>query len=247
MKSATLCRTTMTRTNWRASKTTTPPPNMQSCSSTIRPTTALCKRCCCLSSKPTETTTTMTHHPLLSASRPMGAMQQPRQTPLSTIQSMGATPPWHRPLLLACRPMGAICRRKEMSRTLAPMPTKWVPLAMAPRLPLAYLLCDNQLFFQFSDEELRELGSRRRQLPRYEMRRAFPPGLEGERGRPHGRTVPRLLGMHWSQGTPLHPQGSTRRVGRGTLCCPREGGGRGHPRRRRWRWKATRRDGGCYL
>ena len=75
LNSATLCRTTMPRTNWRASKTTTPPPNTQSCPSTIRSMTALCERCCrLLSSKPTKTTTTMTHHPRLSASRPMGAM-----------------------------------------------------------------------------------------------------------------------------------------------------------------------------
>ena len=172
--------------------------------------TALCERCCRLSSKPTKTTTTMTHHPRLSASRPMGAMQQPRQPPLSTIRSMGATPPRHRPLLSACRPMRAICRRKEMSRTLAPMATKWVPLAMAPRLPLAYLLCNNQLFFQFSDEELNELGSHRRRLSRHETRRAFPPELEGEGGRPHGWTVPRLFGMHRSQGTPLHPRAACR-------------------------------------
>ena len=183
---------------------------MQRCPSTIRPTTALRERCCRLTSKLTETMTTMTHHPLLSASRPMGAMQQPRQPPLSTIRSMGVTPPRHRPLLSACRPMRAICRRKEMSRTLAPMATKWVPLAMAPRLPLAYLLCDNQLFFQFYDKDLRKLSSCRRRLPGYKTRRAFPPGLEGEWGRPHGRTVPRLLGMHQSQGTPLHPQSACR-------------------------------------
>jgi hypothetical protein len=77
---------------------------------------------------------------------------------------------------------------------------------MAPRLPLAYLLCDNQLLFQFSDEDLRKLGSCRQQLSRYETRRAFPLGLEGEWGQPHGPTVPRLLGMHRSQGTPLHPR-----------------------------------------
>jgi hypothetical protein len=86
-------------------------------------------------------------------------MQQPRQPPLSTILSMGATPPRHRQLLSDCQPMRAICRKKEMPRTLALMATKWVPLAMAPQLPLAYLLCDNQLIFQFSDEDLRELGS----------------------------------------------------------------------------------------
>jgi hypothetical protein len=86
-------------------------------------------------------------------------MQQPHQPPLLTILSMGATPPRHQPLLLACQPMGAICRKKEMSWTLAPMAMKWVPLAMAPRLPLAYLLCNNQLIFQFSDKDLRELGS----------------------------------------------------------------------------------------
>jgi len=42
--------------------------------------------------------------------------------------------------------------------------------------------------------------------PRYETRQAFPRGLEGEWGQLHGRTVPRLLGMHRSQGTPLHPR-----------------------------------------
>ena len=152
----------------------------------------------------------MMHHPLLLASQPMGAMQQRRQPLLLTVRSMGATPPRHHLLLSACRPMGAICRRKEMPWTLVPLATKWVPLAMAPRLPLAYLLCDNQLFFQFSDEELHELGSCRRRLPRYETRRAFPPGLEGEWGQPHGRTVPRLLGMHRSQGTPLHPRAACR-------------------------------------
>jgi hypothetical protein len=31
-----------------------------------------------------------------------------------------------------------------MPQTLVPLATKWVPLAMVPRLPLAYLLCDNQ-------------------------------------------------------------------------------------------------------
>ncbi len=39
---------------------------------------------------------------------------------------------------------------------LVPMATMWVPLAMAPRLPLAYLLCNNQPFFQFFDEEMRD-------------------------------------------------------------------------------------------
>ena len=43
-------------------------------------------------------------------------------------------------------------------------------------------------------------------LPRYKTRRAIPLGLEGEWGQPHRRTVPRLLGMHRSQGTPLHPR-----------------------------------------
>ena len=149
---------TKTRTNWRASKTTTPP-DMQNCPSTIRSTTALRKQCCRLSSKLTRTATTMTHHPLLSASRPMGAMQQPRQPLLSTIRSMGATPPRHRPLLSACRPMGVICQRKEVSRTLVPLATMWDPLALVPRMPLAYLLCINQPFFQFFDKEMRELGS----------------------------------------------------------------------------------------
>ena len=93
-----------------------------------------------------------------------------------------------------------------MPRTLVPLATKRVPLAMVPRLPLAYLLCDNQPFFQFSNEGMRELGSHRRRLPRYETRRAFPPGLEGEWGRLHGRPFPRLLGMHRSQWTPLHPR-----------------------------------------
>jgi hypothetical protein len=120
-----------------------------------------------------------------------------------------------------------------MSRTLAPMATKWVPLAMAPRLPLAYLLCDNQLFFRFSDEELRELGSHRRRLPRYETRQAFPPGLEGERGRPHGRTVPRLLEMHRSQGTPLHPRAACRlrSLVHQRVPQPAQGG---------WRWAKPR-------
>jgi hypothetical protein len=104
MNSATLCRTMMTRTNWRALKTTTPP-DTQSCPSTIRSTTALREGCCRLSSKPTKTTMTMTHHPLLLALRPMRAMQQLRQPPLSTIWSMGATPPRHRPLLSACQLM----------------------------------------------------------------------------------------------------------------------------------------------
>ena len=35
----------------------------------------------------------MAHHPLLLASRPMGAMHQQRQPLLSTVRSMGATPP----------------------------------------------------------------------------------------------------------------------------------------------------------
>jgi len=122
---------------------------------------------------------TMMHHPLLLASRPMRAMQQPRQPPLSTIWLMGAMPPRHQPLLSACQPMGAICRRKEMSWTLAPMATKWVPLAMAPRLPLAYLLCDNQLFFQFSDEDLRELGSCRQQLHGTKRDKHFRGGWRG--------------------------------------------------------------------
>jgi hypothetical protein len=37
-----------------------------------------------------------------------------------------------------------------------PMATMWVPLAMEPRLPLAYHLCNNQPFFQFFDEELQD-------------------------------------------------------------------------------------------
>jgi hypothetical protein len=52
-----------------------PPPNTQSCPLTIRSMTALCERCCRLLLKPTKTTTTMTHHPRLSALRPMGVMQ----------------------------------------------------------------------------------------------------------------------------------------------------------------------------
>ena len=185
----TLSRTTTMRTNWRGAKTTTPL-DTQYCPSTIRSTSALRGRCCRPLSTQTRTTTRMMHHPLLLASQPMGAMQQRRQPLLLTVRSMGATPPRHHLLLSACRPMGAICRRKEMPWTLVPLATKWVPLAMAPRLPLAYLLCDNQLFFQFSDKELRELGSRRRRLPRYETRRAFPPGLEGEWGGLRMRTVP---------------------------------------------------------
>ena len=70
-------------------------------------------------------------------------------------------PPRNQLLLSACRPMGAICRRKEMPRMLVPLATKWVLLAMVSRLPLAYLLCDNQPFFQFFDKEMRELGSHR--------------------------------------------------------------------------------------
>jgi hypothetical protein len=178
MNLVTLCRTTTTRTNWRASKTTTPP-DTQNCPPTIRSTTALRERCCRLSSKLTKTTTTMTHHPLLSALRPMGAMQQRRQPPLSTIWSMGATPPRHRPLLSACQPMGAICRRKEISRMLVPMATMWVPLAVAPRMPLAYLLCNNQPFFQFFDEEMSKLDSRRRRLPRVKRDECI--GVRGRR------------------------------------------------------------------
>ena len=56
------------------------------------------------------------------------------------------------------------------------------PLALLPRTPLAFLLCNNQPFFQFFDEEMRELGSRRQQLPRYETRRAFQPRLMGDWG-----------------------------------------------------------------
>jgi len=137
-------------------------PDTRNCPSTIRSTTALRERCCCLSSKLTKTTTTMTHHPLLSASRPMGAMHHRRQPPLLTIRSMGAMPPRHRPLLSACRPTGAICRRKEMPRMLVPMATMWDPLALVSRMPLTFLLCNNQPFFQFFDEDMRELGSRRR-------------------------------------------------------------------------------------
>jgi hypothetical protein len=183
----TLSRTTKMRTNWRGVKTTTPP-ETRHCPSTIRSTSALRGQCCRLSLNQTlllnqtRMTTTMTHHPLLLASRLMGAMQQRRQPLLLTVRSMGATPLRRHLLLSACRLMGAICRRKEMPRTLVPLATKRVPLAMAPRLPLAYLLCDNQPFFQFSNEGMRELGSHWRRLPRYETRRAFPPGLEGEWG-----------------------------------------------------------------
>ena len=112
----------------------------------------------------------MMHHPMLLASRLMGAMQQRRQPLLLTVRSMGATPPRHQPLLSACRPMGAIFRRKEMPRTLVPLATKWVLLAMAPQLPLAYLLCNNQTYFQFFDKEMRKLGSHRQRLPRDEPR-----------------------------------------------------------------------------
>jgi hypothetical protein len=181
--------TTMTRRNWRGAKTTTPL-DTQYRPSTIRSTSALRGQCCRLLSNQTRTTTMMMHHPLLLALQPMGAMQQRRQPLLLTVRSMGATPPRHYLLLSACRPMGAICRRKEMRWTLVPLATKCVPLAMAPRLPLAYLLCDNQLFFQSSNEELCKLGSRRQRLPWYETRRAFPPGLEGEWGELRMRTVP---------------------------------------------------------
>ena len=94
MDLVTLCRTMTTRTNWRTLKTTTLP-DTRNCPSMIRSTTALREQCCRLSSKPTKMTTTMTHHPLLSALRPMGAMHHRRQPPLSTIRSMGATPPQH--------------------------------------------------------------------------------------------------------------------------------------------------------
>ena len=42
--------------------------------------------------------------------------------------------------------------------------------------------------------------------PRDETRRAFQPRLMGGWGQLPRRTIPRQLGMHWSQGTPLHPQ-----------------------------------------
>ena len=152
----------------------------------------------------------MTHHQLLLALRLMGAMQQLRQPLLSTVQSMGATPLRHRPLLSACRPMGAIFRREEMPRTLVLLATKRVPMAMAPRLPLSYLLCNNQPYIQSFDREMRELGGHRRRLPRSETRRAFQPRLMGDWGRLRRRTVLRQLGMHRSQGTPLHPRAACR-------------------------------------
>ena len=88
----TLSRTTTTRTNWGGAETTTPP-DTQYCPSTIRSMSALRGQCCRLSSNLTRTMTTMTHHPLLLALRPMGAMHQQCQPLLSTVQSMGATPP----------------------------------------------------------------------------------------------------------------------------------------------------------
>ena len=123
---------------------------------------------------------------------------------------MGAMPIWHRPLLLARRPMGAIFWREEMPRTLVLLARKRVPMAMAPRLPLAYLLCNNQPYFQSSDREMRELGSHRQRLPWYTTRRAFQPRLMGDWGCLRRRTVPRQLGMHWSQGTPLHLRAACR-------------------------------------
>jgi hypothetical protein len=92
-----------------------------------------------------------------------------------------------------------------MPRTLALMATMWVPLAVVPRMPPAFLLCNNQPLFQFFDEEMCELDSCRQRLPRDETRQAFQPRLIGDWGRPHGRTVPRLLGMHRRQGMLLHP------------------------------------------
>ena len=89
------------------------------------------------------------------------------------------------------------------------MAKKWDPLAMAPRLPLAYLLCDNQLISKFSNADLRKLGSCRQQLPRYKTRLVFPLGLKGEWGQLHGRTIPQLLGMHRSQGMPLGLEGES--------------------------------------
>jgi hypothetical protein len=69
-----------------------------------------------------------------------------------------------------------------MPQSLVPLATKWVPLAIAPRLPLAYLLCDNQPYFQFSDREMRDLGSHRQRLPRDKTRRVFQPRLMGDWG-----------------------------------------------------------------
>jgi len=43
-----------------------------------------------------------------------------------------------------------------MSRTLVPMTTMWDPLPVVPRTPLAFLLCNNQPFFQFFDKEMHE-------------------------------------------------------------------------------------------
>jgi hypothetical protein len=114
------------------------------------------------------------------------------------------------PASTTARPMGAICRRKEMPQTLVPMATMWDPLALVPRMPFTFLLCNNQPFFQFFDEEMRELGSRRRRLPRDEMRRAFQLRLMGDWGQLHWRTAPQLLEMHRSQGTPLQPRAACR-------------------------------------
>ena len=69
-----------------------------------------------------------------------------------------------------------------MSRTLALMAMMWDPLAVVPRTPLAFLLCNNQPFFQFFDKEMRELGSRRRRLPRDDTKRACQPRLMGDWG-----------------------------------------------------------------
>ena len=67
--------TTTTWTNWREVKTTTPP-DKQNCPSMIRLTSALRGQWFCLLSNQKRTMMTMTHHPLLLALRPVGAMQQ---------------------------------------------------------------------------------------------------------------------------------------------------------------------------
>ena len=56
------------------------------------------------------------------------------------------------------------------------------PLALLPRTPLAFLLCNNQPFFQFFDKEMQELGSRRQRLPRDETRQVFQPRMMGGLG-----------------------------------------------------------------
>jgi len=116
-----------------------------------------------------------------------------------------------------------------MPRMLVPMATMWDPLTLVPRTPLAFLLCNNQPFFQFFDEEMRELGSCWGQLPRDEMRRAFQPRLMGDWGQLHWRTVPRLLEMHQSQGTPLQPRAACwlRSLVHQRVPQPAQGG---------WRW-----------